>query len=267
MLAAPVSEPDAAVRAGERAVLKDEPATTVVLVGTGAAAEVHKTYRNRGLRWLQSWGRRSRAHREHDHLAALHAAGLPCLVPLGWSERRRLGGVDESTLRTRWQPDCAPLKQVLREQPPGGTVRPRAELARAMGALVAALHERGFLWCTPMPRNVLVVGAPAAADLLVCDTPASLHRDRDLRGGRLARIDLFLGAFSPSRRRDWTAPERLRWLLGYTAGDRRAARSLWRTMARRRPLQNVVERAFAMALFTYILGRPRSPARPPTPVR
>jgi hypothetical protein len=105
-----------------------------------------------------------------------------------------------------------------------------------------------------MPRNVLVIGPPERAMLAVCDTPACVAFGRPLHGGRLARIDLFLAAFSASRRQDWSRTERLRWLLGYCDGDRLQARGLWHTMVRRRELQNVVERALAMAWNTYILG-------------
>jgi hypothetical protein len=122
-----------------------------------------------------------------------------------------------------------------------------------------------------MPRNVLVVGDPATARLAVCDTPACIRAGKPLTGSRLCRIDLFLGAFSPSRRRDWSRPERLRWLLGYTHGDRRVARTLWHAMARRSGLRNEVERALAMATLTYVrhwLGlRHHTPAAPGTTAR
>lgn len=260
--------------AQRRVVLKDEPAVLVEVLGdvlgdvlgkvagSGESAVVRKTYRNRGLRWLQSLLRKSRAEREHDHLAAIAATGVPCLQPLGWSAQRRLLGVDASTLLTRFVPDCAPLRDVLRASPPAA-FRVRARLAHAMGKLVAALHGAGFLWCTPMPRNALVAGDPAAARLLVCDTPSCVDRGRDLRGSRLARVDLFLGAFSASRQRDWSRTERLRWLCGYVRDDREQARALWRTLVLRSQLQNVVVRALAMAWFTYILPSPRS-RRPPT---
>lgn len=255
--------------AQRRTVLKDEPEALVEVLGGSDERElavVRKTYRNRGLRWLQSLWRRSRAEREHDHLAAIAASGVPCLQPLGWSAQRRLGGVDASTLLTRFLPDSVPLRDVLRASP-RAPFRVRAELARAMGALVAALHRAGFLWCTPMPRNALVAGEPAGARLVVCDTPSCVDRGRDLRGSRLARIDLWLGAFSASRRRDWSRCERLRWLCGYAGGDRAAARELWRALARRAELQNVVARALAMAWFTYILPPPRSRRTPPEPDR
>ncbi len=241
-------------------VLKDEPATRVVVRGAGGDAVVEKTYRNRGLRWLQSLWRQSRAQREHGHLAAIHAAGVPCLQPVRWSERRHLGGVDESTLVTRLLPDATSLKAVLQALPRDDHLRP--DLATAMGALLARLHRAGFLWCTPMPRNVLVAGELARGALVVCDTPACIAFRTPIHGGRAARIDLFLAAFSPSRRRDWTASQRLRLLLGYTDGDRGQSRALWRRLIRRRPLQNVVERALAMAMFTYILGRARPRSNP-----
>ncbi len=237
------------------AVVKDEPAATVEVLGTGSDAVVRKTYRNRGVRWWQSLWRQSRARREHDRLAAIAAAGVPCVEALGWSELRRHGAVDRSVIVTRYVPDSVPLKHVLRAAPSAAA---RAHLATAMGALVGALHRAGFLWCTPMPRNALVVGDPGDALLVVCDPPSCIDLGRDLHGGRLGRIDLFLGAFSASRRREWSRAERLRWLLGYTGGDRAAARTAWRALVRRRELQNVVERALAMALFLYILGPSRS---------
>lgn len=251
----------AQLAAASRVVLKDEPEAIVERIGSGVDAVVQKTYRNRGLRRLQSLCRQSRAQREHDRLRRIAAAGVPCLEPLGWSEHRRFCCVVSSSLVTRWLPDAVPLKQVLRSVRPDSRSAVRRALARAMGALVASMHRAGLLWNTPMPRNALVVGDPAAAKLVVADPPACLVLGRDLRGGRLALIDLYLGAFSPGRRTDWSRPERLRWLLGYSGGDRATARALWRRLVRRRPLQNVVERALATALFTYIVGASRRSPR------
>lgn len=255
--------------AARRVVLKDEPEALVEILGDGADAVVRKTYRTRGLRWLQTFCRQSRAEREHRHLAAIVAADVPCLVPRGWSAVRRGLGTAASTLVTEFVADTASLKDALRALPPGdpAAAPARRTLATAAGALVARLHRAGVLWCTPMPRNLLVVGPATAADLRVCDTPACLLTDRDLRGGKLARIDLYLAAFSPSRRREWSRSERLRWLVGYAGGDREQARRLWRAMAGRGGLRNVVERAFAMTVLTRILrprrpiGAPHAPAR------
>jgi len=256
----------ARLAAARRTTLKDEPEATVEVLGDGPDAVVRKTYRTAGLRWLQTFGRRSRAEREHRHLAAIAAAGVPCLRPLGWSAIRRGPGTASSTLVTAFVPGATTLKHALRALPPGdrAAAAGRAALARAAGALVARLHRAGVLWCTPMPRNVLVVGAPAGADLRVCDTPGCLLTSGDLRGGRLARIDLYLAAFSPSRRREWSRSERLRWLCGYADGDRDAARRLWRAMDRRSGLRNVVERALAMTVLARIL-QPRRDDRAPRP--
>jgi hypothetical protein len=247
-------------RAGRR-ILKHEASASVQVLGELPDAVVCKTYRNRGLRRLQSFARKSRAQREHDHLVAIGTASVPCLEALGWSERRRCACVIESTLTTRFLPDSAPLKRVLQQLPPASNGPIRARLVRAMGHLVAQLHRQGLLWFTPMPRNVLVVGAPAAAQLVVCDTPSCVQAGRPVHGGRLARIDLFLGAFSPSRRRDFSATERMRWLCGYCADDRLAVRRLWRCMCRRRSWQNVIARAMAMAWHTYIVAPFRSRRR------
>ena len=191
-------------------MLKGEPAVIVELLGTGAGAVVRKTYRNLGLRWLQSFGRRCRAQREFDNLHAVARTGVGCTPARAWFERRRFGCVDESTLVTSFVAGTMTLKQALADLPRGA--RTRQALASAMGRLVARLHRGGFLWGTPMPRNVLVVGDPARAELAVCDTPAGVHLGRSLHGSRLALIDVFLGAFSPSRRADFTATQRLRWL-------------------------------------------------------
>ncbi|MBM4063142.1 MAG: hypothetical protein FJ265_18905 [Planctomycetes bacterium] len=251
-----------------RLVLKQEPATTVELLGVGDGAVVRKVYRNRGLCWLRSFLRNSRARREYDNLGAVARAGVRCTPPLAWSERRTCGCVDESALVTRHLPDSRPLKQLLAELDRTAS-RPaavRAALAAAMGRLLASLHRGGFLWCSPMPRNVLVLGDPARAELAVCDTPAGIRFGRPIHGGRLAAIDLFDAAFSPSRRADFSAAERWRWLLAYCAGDREAARRLWRTLARRSVLRHDLTRALAMAWHTYIL-QPlrRTPAAPTAP--
>lgn len=245
-----------------RTVLKEERGTTVEVLGRGDAAVVRKTYRNSGVRWLQTFARRSRAEREHDNLLAVAAAGVRCTEAIGWSARRRLGCVDESTLVTRHLPDARTLKAVLAELPRREHGRTRATLAAAMGRLVARLHDGGLLWGTPMPRNVLVLGDPAQARLAVCDTPAAIRLHRPLRGGRLALVDVFAAAMSPSRQRDFSATERWRWLLAYCGGERVAARKLWLALARRPVIVHDAVRACAMTLYTYLL--PPARRRRPT---
>lgn len=252
--------------AAHRVLLKDEPDTTVEVLGLGAEAVVCKIYRNRGRRRLQTFLRRSRTQREFDNLTAMATAGIPCTLPVAWSERRRFGCVAEATLVTRLVADALPLKQVLRalaNQRDRDTWRTRARLAAAMGRLCGDLHRAGIAWGTPMPRNALVVGAAADARLVVCDTPAALVLGRSLHGSALALYDLFDGAFSPSRRRDWSAVERLRWLIAYADGDHQLVRRCWRKLARRPVWRHDVGRALAMLRFGYLRRSP--PPRHPTP--
>jgi len=251
-----------------RAVLKHESATTVEVLGLGEAAVVRKVYRNRGRRWLQSFGRRSRAQREFDNLLAVATIGVRCTTALAWSEQRHLLCIDESTLVTRFLPDSRSLKEVLARLDRNRDAQARRALATAMGRLLGTLHRGGFLWCTPMPRNVLVLGEPLRAELAVCDTPAAIFFGRPIQQTALARIDLFDAAFSPSRRADFSASERLRWLLSYCDGDRSTARRLWRALAHRSVLRHDVSRALAMAWHTYILlplRRRRSNPQPSAP--
>lgn len=245
-------------------ILKQERATTVELLGTGDDAVVRKTYRNLGVRWLQTCGRRSRAQREFDNLLAVARTGARCTTAVAWSAQRRFACVDSSTLVTRHLPDSRTLKQVLATSPASQHHHTRASLVLAMGRLLAQLHRGGFLWGTAMPRNVLVLGDPHRAQLAVCDTPAGIDLRRSLHGGGLALIDLFDACFSPSRRADFSAVERFRCLLGYSDGDRTAARTLWRALARRSVLRHDAVRAIARTWHSYILlPLRRSHTRPP----
>lgn len=247
-------------------VFKAERDTTVERFGTGDDAVVRKTYTNRGRRWLQSFGRRCRAQREFDNLCAVAAVGAPCTAPVEWSERRRFGCVDRSTLVTRWIGTSRSLKETLAGLPAATAFRERRRLIAAAAGLVATLHRARFLWGAAMPRNVLVVGDPAEARLAVCDVPAGIRLDYALHGTQVALYDLFDGAFSPSRRADFSSVERWRWLLAYAGGDRDLARQLWRTLDRRTVLRHDVGRALAMFWHVYVVQplrrRPPPPSRP-----
>lgn len=251
-------EPEPVVR-----LLKDEPNTRVELITDRAArddeARVEKTYRNRGLALLQTFARRSRARREHDNLRAVEALGVPCTQALAYSEHRRFGLVFESTLVTRYLPDTVPMKRVLAELPREREFAVRRRLLAAMARLVADLHRGGLLWGTAMPRNVLIVGEAKAARLAVCDVPGAVRVAHSLHGSALARLDLFDAAFSPSRRRDLSATERLRWLLAYCADDRAMVTRLWRSLAHRTTVGHDLQRAFARAFLLY-LGQGRRSA-------
>jgi hypothetical protein len=235
------------------------PAARVERVGSGSDAVVRKTYRNRGLRLLQTFLRRARAEREYANLALVAARGLPCTEPVGCSAERRLGFVRSSTLVTRYVADARPLKAVLAEAPRAQ----RRVLARALGELLAALHAAGVLWCTPMPRNVLVQGplvqgSGARPRLLLCDLPAAIDFGHPVPR-RCALLDLFDAFASPSRRREWSRTERLRGLIAWARGDRGAARRACAALHRRSVAGHRVRKNFVMALRTYILPGSRRP--------
>ncbi len=249
--------------AERRIVLKQEPSSVVELLGTGPATVVRKTYTNRGVRRLQSFGRRSRAQREFENLRELEARGIRCPKPVEWSARQRFGCVESSVIVTRFIPGCDTLKGVLGGLLSWRSLRERQRLATAAGAQLRTLHARGFIWCSPMPRNVLVVvdllrNAPPHALLAVCDAPRGFTVRRPQAGGRIALIDLFDAAFSPSRRRDWSRAERYRFLLGYCSGDRQEAQRLWRALTARPVWQHELTRSLAMLWHNYLLRPIRS---------
>jgi len=251
-MSVPPFSSDAAARPPARVVMKDEPGTLVERLGSGDATVVRKTYRNRGLRLLQTFLRQSRAHREHGNLLAVARTGVPCTTALAATEQRWCGLVRSSTLDTAFVPGCRSLKDVLRDLAPSTAFRARRRLVVAMGELLARLHRGGVLWQTPMPRNVLVQGEPGDGRLLVCDVPMAIVGRTDLHGGRLAAIDLFDAAFSPSRRQELSASERRRLLGAYAGSDAALLRRLWHRLSRRRRILHRLHRSLAMAWCTYL---------------
>lgn len=239
-------------------LLKDAPEALVELLDTAQGQCVRKTYRNRGLQWWQTFARRSRAGREFINLDAVRRVGAPCTEPLSWSEQRRMGFVDSSSLVTRYLPDAVTLKQFLAAHDRQVHARLRRRVIAAAGRLVRELHAGGLLWSTPMPRNMLLVGDPQAAQLVVCDVPGAIAYPRSILDHDVATIDVFRAAFSPSRCRDYTSGERLRWLLAYTHGDRAKTRRLWRTLSRRTTMGNDLRRSLSTVRNVYL-------ARTPTP--
>jgi tRNA A-37 threonylcarbamoyl transferase component Bud32/SAM-dependent methyltransferase len=235
-------------------VLKDEPAARVEILGLGERAVVRKTYRNVGLRLLQTFLRRSRAAREFDNLRAVAGAGVACTPPILFVERRRCGFVSSSTLVSGLVRDAVSLKATLAAMPASATDSPRAALCAALGRLLAQLHAAGVLWCTPMPRNVLVAGSPSAARLVLCDAPAAV-RFRGPVPAAAALLDLYDAVASPSRRRELSRTERWRCLCAYSGWDRDAAGALWRRLRRRSRTGHRLRKNLLMAVRTYILRR------------
>jgi len=137
----------AAIRATAR-ILKANPNRTVFLEQrAGSGAVVVKRYHAASA--LRRPRDRGRARREQRVLARLHAAGLPVPEPLGI---RRRDGCWE--LSCAWIPDAVSLHDLVDGRLPWP--RPRAELAAALGRLLARLHTAGLDHGDLHPGNVLI---------------------------------------------------------------------------------------------------------------
>ncbi len=210
--------------ASERRWIKRE-AWTEVWVEDGVCTKRYRV--ERWLRW-RTFLRRSRGRREAERLAALRAAGLPAVEPLGASERRRFGCVVESSVRTRWIDEARNLRAWLRA--PDGDA---AQLARDLGALLARVHEAGFVWNTASPRNwLLVPKARGRFELFLCDPVLCVPWPRSVHGRRPGFGDLYDLALGASRRREMTRAFRYRIVLAYCRGDRELARRLFARIGR-----------------------------------
>lgn len=246
----PTNRPTPAANGPAELLLKDEPAVRVERTSTPRGLAVRKTYRNLGLRRLQTWLRPARARREHRNLTWVASAGVDCTEAWEWSQQRALGFVCESTLVTGWVAGCRSLEQVVRDLPPCSR---RAGLAAAMGRLLARLHRAGMLWNTAYPRNVLVREGEGDR-LWLCDAPDLQRYPRPIHATRLAHFDLYDSAFSPSRMRMWSSTERLRLVLGYCDGNRTLARALWRALSHRNRLVRRWKRQVLLGLGSGIVS-------------
>ncbi len=220
-------------------------------VDTPRGLAVRKTYRNLGLRRVQTWLRPARAQREYRNLTWVAGAGIATTEAWDWSARRALGFVPESTLVTGWVEGCRSLEQVVRETSERAR---RAALAEATGLLLGRLHRHGLLWNTAYPRNVLVRESEGDR-LWLCDAPDLQRYPQSVHGTRLAHFDLYDAAFSPSRMRMWSSPERLRLVLAYCDGDRALARRIWRSLSHRSRLLRRWKRQVLLGLGSGIVWR------------
>ncbi len=209
-------------------VLKQDAMSRVERVFGADGTCVRKTYAPRRFFLWRTFLRPAKAKREHDNLRALAVARVPVTAPLHWQETRVLGCVPQSCLWLTDAGDVANLKDALTRE---RAAPARRALAVAFGALLRGLHAAGFVSLTAYPRNVLVAD-PSPARLLLCDQPYLVRRRQPICGAG-ARVDLFDALFTPGRARMLSRCEKLRALVAY-AGDRRAAATLWRTLAGRR---------------------------------
>ncbi|MFG0316917.1 MAG: lipopolysaccharide kinase InaA family protein [Planctomycetota bacterium JB042] len=254
---------DAATPTGtrEERVLKHDRKARVVVVDRGEGPVLEKTYATLPHVVWRTFGQRPKARREHDNLAALVAAGVPCVRPSDWSASTRLGCTIRSTVVMEWIDGARDLLWHLK-RPPGREPIPRRRARIGeYGRLVRTLHERGFVSSTCSPRNVLVRDVAGEERLLLCDQPQLLRVGRPLAGTRLASIDLFDAVFAPRRRRLLSRAERLRFLRAYADGDRAIARKLWRTLDGRSRATNQAGKRWCHARSRVPFLRGRAGAR------
>ncbi len=215
-------------------VLKADVVSRVERVRQGDRTWIRKTYAPAPFFLWRTFLVRSKAAREYRNLRALVDAGVPAVRPLAWEETRRMGCVPRCTL---WLADAGPAGdlRVAFARDDAGQRRSRAQ---AMGRLLRAMHDAGFVSLTAYPRNVLV---GADDRLLLCDQPYLRRRQGPVRGGG-AGIDLYDALFTAGRQRMLSRSERWRSLLAYCGGDREAARIWWRGLrARRRSWQRFLK--------------------------
>ena len=240
-------------------ILKEELCTRVEILEEDGARVVRKTYRNRPFLLWRTFMVRSRAAREYRNLAAMHAAGVACVRPMSWSETRIAGCVPACVLTTEYIADSPSLKEVmcgLRDR------HARKRLVTSFGQLVRQMHEQGFSSNRLTPRDCLVIGDDdESRELRLCDQVMAVYHGSSIAGQRAAFVDLYDMALSQSRRELFSGTERLRMMLGYTNGDRHAARQLWRRLARRSRWFNRTVRGYR-AFFSNYGGRTATTAEP-----
>lgn len=139
---------------GSAAVVKSGPHRTVYRVRLASGAVYLKHCRINGSRaWAREVLRVPKARLEFENAARLRALGIGAAVPLAWGtpDTRRPG---QSYLITRDLAPAVPFPEFVEAEQLAPAER--RELARALGAFVARLHENGVAHPDPHAGNVLV---------------------------------------------------------------------------------------------------------------
>ena len=109
---------------------------------------VIKRYDFHGLRRLvRNNARESRARRAFRKAYLLELAGIPTAGPIACAERRRMGLIVRGYFITREIPGASSLR---------ATARDRGAVARAIGAMLARMHNEGFSHRDTQASNILV---------------------------------------------------------------------------------------------------------------
>jgi hypothetical protein len=158
--------------------------------------------------------------------------------PVSFRETKRLGLSLASEISTRYVRNAVNFRDLIRaiSRAHGGQdVRDFRAAALLVGRSLRRMHDRGIMFASASPRNWIIDRDrfPAEESCIVCDPAYAAFSPGSLEGTPRASIDVYMLVFSHGRRTTLTSSQRLRILLGYTGGDRDAARRMWRRLAKR----------------------------------
>ena len=144
---------------GRAVAVKANPQRTVYRVTLPGGTVFVKRCRVIGPRnWAREIVRPEKARLEFENALALRVRDIPAVVPLAWG-RPVARGPGESVVITLAQTGAIPfldyIEKTLPSLPPEQTVI-RRQLARALGELMARLHDAGVAHPDPHPGNLLV---------------------------------------------------------------------------------------------------------------
>jgi tRNA A-37 threonylcarbamoyl transferase component Bud32 len=168
------------LQSGQASVVKQGPHRVVYRVELGRDVVYIKHNLLPDARaWLRQLVRPSKARMEYDRAVAMAARGVPTVEPLAIGERRAALGAGDSYLVTRSLDDTQTLNSFLAltvvPMPPRRRARVRQGLARALGRLLARLHDAGVRHDDFHAANILVrLDAHDEPDLFLID-PSAVH--------------------------------------------------------------------------------------------
>jgi tRNA A-37 threonylcarbamoyl transferase component Bud32 len=166
------------LKSGQACIVKQGPHRIVYRVDLGHEVVYVKHNLVRDPRaWLRQMVRPSKARMEHDRAVAIAARDLPTVEPLAVGERRGLLGAGDSYLVTRSLDDTETLNSFLARKlvplEPLRRARVRQRLARALGRLLARMHDAGIRHDDLHAANILVrLGADDEPCLFLIDLHA-----------------------------------------------------------------------------------------------
>lgn len=145
---------------GHAVVVKTNPQRTVYRVVLPGGTVYVKHCRITGIRsWAREVLRPAKARLEFENALALRDRGISAVVPLAWGHPAR-HGPGQSYVITRARDDASPfldfIEKTLPTLPIADQSALRRQLAVALGASLARMHEAGVAHPDPHPGNLLL---------------------------------------------------------------------------------------------------------------